>query len=104
MKTPAAPVLPRTSSSYEVFVGVDIAASTAMVAWLCPGQPISHPINTPQTAAGFALLQQTLRALAVTPGRILIVMEATGSYWERLAVSLVRAAICRECHPPASGT
>ena len=57
MKTPTAPFLPRTSSSYQVFVGVDIAAKTAMVAWLRPGEPISHPISIEQTPAGFALLQ-----------------------------------------------
>ena len=102
MKTPTAPFLPRTSSSYQVFVGVDIAAKTAMVAWLRPGEPISHPISIAQTPTGFALLQQTLLDLEGVPHRILIVMEATGAYWEKLALSLVRAAICRECHSPTS--
>ena len=78
MKTPVAPVRPRPST-YRVFVGVDIAASTAMVAWLCPGEPISHPISIEQTPSGFALLQQTLLALAGAPAHVLMVMEATGA-------------------------
>jgi hypothetical protein len=104
MKTPAAPVRPYTSSNYHIFVGVDIAASTAMVAWLCPGEPISHPISIEQTPAGFAQLKQTLLDVADVPACVLIVMEATGVYWEKLAVPPGANRICRQCHPPASGT
>lgn len=59
MKTPTALFLPRTSSSYQVFVGVDSAAKTAMAAWLCPGEPISRPISIEQTPTGFAAAAQT---------------------------------------------
>lgn len=101
MKTPTAPFPPRPSSSYHVFVGVDIAAKTAMVAWLRPGEPISRPISIEQTPTGFVLLQQTLLALACAPGRILIVMEATGAYWEQLALSLVQQGfVVSVIHPP----
>jgi transposase len=101
MKTLTAPFLPCPSSGYRVFVGVDIAAKTAMVAWLCPGEPLSHPISIEQIPKGFVLLQQTLLALAVAPADILIVMEATGAYWERLTVSLVQAGfVVSVIHPP----
>ena len=101
MKTPIAPVRPRTSSTYRVFVGVDIAAKTVMVAWLCPGESISRPISIEQTPTGFTLLKQTLLALAVVPAHILIVMEATGAYWEKLALSLVQTGfIVSVIHPP----
>lgn len=80
MKTPIAPVRPRTSWTYRVFVGVDIAVKTVMVAWLCLGESLSRPISIEQTPTGFARLQHTLLALAVVPAHILIVMEATGTY------------------------
>ena len=104
MKTPIAPVRPHPSSTYRVFVGVDIAASTVMVAWLCPGEPISHPIRIEQTPAGFARLKQTLLALAAVPACVLMVMEATGVYSREVGFEPGANRICRQCHPPASGT
>ena len=101
MKTPTTHFLPRTSSSYQVFVGVDSAAKTAMVAWLHPGEPISHPSSIEQTPTGCALLQQMLLALADAPAHVLVVMEAPGAYWERLALSLVQAGfVVSGIHPP----
>lgn len=101
MKPAIAPVRPRPSSNDRVFVGVAIAAKTAMVAWLCPGEPISRPISIEQTSAGFALLKQLLLDLAGAPAHVLVVMEATGAYWERLALSLVQAGfIVSVIHPP----
>lgn len=97
MKTPITPIQLQTSSTYRVFVGVDIAAKTVIVAWLCPGEPISFA----QTPAGFTLLKQTLLALADAPAHVLIVMEATGVYWEKLALSLVQTGfVVSVIHPP----
>jgi transposase len=101
MKTPIAPVRLHTPSNYRVFVGVDLAAKTVMVAWLCPGEPISRPISIEQTPAGFARLKQALLALAVVPAHVLIVMKATGVYWEKLALSLVQTGfVVSVIHPP----
>lgn len=101
MKTPITPIQLQTSSNYRVFVRVDIAAKTVMVAWLCPGEPISRPISFEQTPAGFTLLKQTLLALAYAPAHVLIVMEATGVYWEKLALSLVKTGfVVSVIHPP----
>ena len=80
-----------TRPSYQLFVGVDIAAATATVAWQAPGMSVSRPLTIEQTPAGFAALQQRLLATGYAPADVLIVMEATGSYWLGLATALAEA-------------
>jgi hypothetical protein len=46
--------------SYQLFVGVDIAAVTATVAWQAPQQKPSKPIIIEQTPGGFSSLQMPL--------------------------------------------
>lgn len=77
-----------TRPSYGLFVGVDIAAATVTVAWQAPGTPVNRPVTIDQTPAGFAALQQRLLATGQAPAEILVVMEATGSYWLALARAL----------------
>ncbi len=77
-----------TRPSYGLFVGVDIAAATVTVAWQAPGTPVNRPVTIEQTPAGFAALQQRLLATGQAPAEILVVMEATGSYWLALARAL----------------
>jgi transposase len=79
---------PLPSPSYRLFVGVDIAAATATVAWLLPGAPITHPITIEQTPSGIATLQARLQATGIAPSDTLVVLEATGSYWITLATTL----------------
>jgi transposase len=69
-------------------VGIDVAAATCAVVWQTATGNASRAITIPQTAAGFAELQRRLLALAPEPSSILIVMEATGTYWMRLALFL----------------
>lgn len=76
---------------HKLFVGVDISATTVMVAWLAPGLPLSQPISLSQTPQSFTLLQKRLCALGYEPVEILVVMEATGSYWMALAMALAAA-------------
>ena len=76
---------------YRLFVGVDIAAVTATVAWLLPGTPITRPITIDQTPSGLAQLQARLQATGIAPGDTLVVLEATGSYWITLATALHQA-------------
>src|SRR5690348_8393829 len=75
---------------YQLFVGVDIAAATATVAWQEPHKKPSKSITVKQTPEGFSSLHQTLRATGAPPDQILVVMEATGIYWLSLATFLVR--------------
>lgn len=76
---------------HTLFVGVDIAARSATVAWIAPGTPVSQSITIEQTPEGFTKLQTSLLALGYEPATVLIVMEATGSYWIALATTLVHA-------------
>jgi transposase len=75
-------------SLYHLFVGVDIAAASFMAAWTAPGRPPSSPRAFEQNPHGFALLHKQLAATGAAPSATLVVLEATGSYWVALAVSL----------------
>lgn len=79
---------PLPSSPYRLFVGIDIAATTATCATLQSGQSISRPFTIEQTAAGIAQLLSRLNATGISPAETLVVMEATGSYWISLATAL----------------
>ena len=71
-------------SGYQLFVGVDIAATTFTVAWSAQQRPLTFA----QTPDGFAALQQQLLATSSAPAETLLVLEATSSYWVALAVAL----------------
>lgn len=86
MKLPP-PLQPLPASAYSLFVGVDIAAQTAVAAWIVPGEPVTRPITIEQSAS----LQEHLLAAGVAPADMLIVLEATGTYWLNLAITLVQA-------------
>ncbi|GHO57688.1 IS110 family transposase [Ktedonobacter robiniae] len=75
---------------YQLFVGVDIAALTATVAWQAPKQKPSKPIIIEQTPEGFSSLHQRLLRTGAKPDHMLVVMEATGIYWLALAAFLAR--------------
>jgi transposase len=82
---------PLPSPAYRLFVGVDIAAATATVAWLLPGAPITRPITIEQTPFGIAQLHARLQATGIAQNDTLVVLEATGSYWITLATTLHQA-------------
>ena len=70
---------PTTRPSYQLFVGVDIAAATFTAAWLTPDRSLSTPRTFEQSPAGFAACQQQLQATGVPPAASLVVLEATSS-------------------------
>jgi len=76
---PVAPVL---------CVGVDIAAATFTAAWAAVNGTVSAPRTYAQDPHGFAALRTALATTAVAAADTLVVMEATGSYWIALAVTL----------------
>lgn len=73
---------------YRCFVGVDIAATSFTASWTIDRQILSRAVTFTQSPAGFAAFQQQLQATGVAPAQTLIVLEATGSYWVALAVTL----------------
>ena len=80
-----------SSPSYQLYVGIDIAAATFTAAWQSVGGKPSTPMTRAQDAAGYTALQQRLRRTTVAPADTLVVLEATGSYWVALAVVLHEA-------------
>ena len=91
---------------YQLFVGVDIAATSATVAWLHNGSMSDHnkpdkgnksnkstsrPFTIEQTSVGFISLCNRLSATGIAPVATLVVMEATSTYWIQLASALHEA-------------
>jgi transposase len=89
------------SSTYDLFVGVDIAATPAAVAWQRLDAPLTRALTIAQTPAGSAALQLRLLATGVAPARPLVVMEAPGSSWITLATSLHQAGYAVSVINPA---
>lgn len=79
------------STVERLFVGIDIAAKTATVAWTTTTSVPAPAITIDQTPAGFATLQQQIADLGYAPQATQVVMEATGSYWITLATTLADA-------------
>ncbi len=79
---------PPSTSTYLLYVGIDIAATTFTATWLRPTGTARPGTSFPQTPAGFAALQEQLAATGVAPAATLVVLEATSSYWVALAVTL----------------
>lgn len=87
--------------SYHLFAGVDIAAATAAAAWMtAEGRP-SRAITIEQTSQGYAELQQRLLASGHPASAILLVLEATGTYWVTLATTLHQAGFAVAVINPA---
>jgi transposase len=93
---------PAPTSSYRLFVGVDIAYRDFTSALLLPGgKAQSEPKAFAQTSEGFEHFQQRLLTSGLEPTSILIVMEATGSYWMALATTLHQAGFAVSVINPA---
>ena len=88
-------------TAYQLFVGVDIAATTFAASWTTAASPRQRALTFAQTSDGFTAFQERLRALGIPPGATLIVIEATGSYWVALAVSLHEAGFAVAVVNPA---
>ncbi len=77
-----------SSPNYRCFVGVDIAATSFTASWTTDGRTLPRAVTFSQSPTGFTAFQHQLQATGVTPAQTLIVLEATGSYWVALAVTL----------------
>lgn len=73
---------------YQLYVGIDIAATSFTASHLRPDGKPSKSNNYQQSSESFHKLEQDLLKTGVAPAQILIVMEATGNYWLSLAVFL----------------
>src|SRR6476659_3768958 len=93
--------MPSSAPSYRLFVGVDIAAASFAAAWSFDRSPSTRARSFPQTPDGFAAFQAALQATALPAAQSLIVLEATGSYWITLAVTLHQAGYAVSVVNPA---
>jgi len=80
-----------TRPPYLLFVGIDVAATTFTAVPTTEGPLIERARTLDQTPSGFRVLLDQLRASRVAPAQTLIVVEATGSYWVALDVTLHEA-------------
>jgi transposase len=87
--------------TYGLFVGVDIAATSAKVSWLIPREAPSRAISMEQTPQAFSALELRLLSMGHPASSILVVMEATGSYWISLATAMTRAGFAVSVINPA---
>jgi transposase len=87
--------------TYHLFVGVDIAATSAKVSWFEPGEAPTRPITIEQTPQAFSALEHRLLSTGQPASGILVVMEATGSYWISLATTLTHAGFAVSVINPA---
>ena len=79
-------------ATYQVYVGIDVAAETFVAAWHESGGKPGTPVTGEQTPAGFAALQRRLRATGSPPAATLVVMEATGNYVRRFTARAIPPA------------
>ena len=86
---------------YRLFVGVDISAACFTVTWTQAGPPTQRPHSFAQSSDGFATFQAALATTTIAPAQTLIVLEATGSYWISLAVTLHQAGYAVSIVNPA---
>ena len=87
--------------SYRLFVGVDIAATSFAAAWILSGPARERARTFSQSSDGFTAFQAALATTGVDAAQTLIVLEATGSYWMTLAVTLHQAGYAVSVVNPA---
>jgi transposase len=87
--------------TYRLFAGVDIAAAAFTASWTVAGAPRERALTFAQTSDGFRSFQERLLSFGVMAAEILVVIEATGSYWVALAVSLHAAGFAVAVVNPA---
>jgi transposase len=71
--------------NYQNFGGVDIAARTFTAATCYRDDDPTRALSLPQSAQGYTDLKKLLLQSGHSSNQILVVMEATGTYWIELA-------------------
>jgi transposase len=88
-------------ASYRLLVGIDVAAKSFTASWTQDRLDYARSVKFDYSASGISQLQAALQATGVLPVETLIVLEATGSYWITLAVSLHSAGFTISVVNPA---
>lgn len=74
-----------TQEPYQYFVGIDVAATSLSVSERAAQPPAQPAYLLPQSERGYRQLLARLDQTGVARAAILVVLEATGSYWMNLA-------------------
>lgn len=75
----------------SAFVGIDVAAATLAVVVQRPPAAAAAAQTVANTAAGWQALGRALADQGLAPASSLLVLEATGAYWQGAATALVAA-------------
>jgi len=101
----AMPAIPSAATSitpqHALFVGVDIAARSFTACVLAPGGRPERPFTCEQSPTGLAALSQRLERRGAALGDLLVVLEATSTYWIALATDLDARGIAVSVINPA---
>lgn len=82
---------PSATAAFQLFVGVDIAAASATITWTGDRPAPARPFTIEQSVSGYQHLLTRLAATGLRPEQILVVLEATSTYWIRLACAVYAA-------------
>src|SRR5215813_4611284 len=80
--------------NYDWYVGVDIGADSASVVQGPSPDKLSQALSIAQSQAGLTDLDGRIIQAGVLRERTLVVMEATGTYWMKLATALHALGYC----------
>lgn len=86
---------------YRLFVGIDIALLTFSVVVATSFEQTEPAFSLKQTASDFKALQSHLLSKGYPARQILVVMEATNTYWMKLALELYQAGFAVSVINPA---
>lgn len=93
---------PSRTHTHTFIAGIDIASLTFVVRLLDrAGTSLGNTIEFANSSAGFKKLQHWLNGQGATASQTLIVMEATGVYWEVCALALHTAGFAVNVVNPA---
>jgi transposase len=90
-----------TPVPYRLFVGIDVAAKTFTATWTADRSHYPTSVTLDYTASGLSQFQTHIQATQIAPAETLVVLEATGSYWITLAVTLHEAGFAVSVVNPA---
>lgn len=79
--------------SFQLFVGIDVAARTFSVAWTSNGNEISTAYEFEQNQKGYKRFLDKLKVVEIPLESTLVILEATGTYWMRLATYCDQAGL-----------
>jgi transposase len=90
-----------TRRHYHLFSGIDVAAKTFTASFTADRSRYAPSVTFEYSDQGITNLLEHLNATGIAPQDTLVVLEATGSYWIRLAVALHAAGFALSVVNPA---